>query len=72
MGSDKYFKLRDVNQGPRHIADQAKQKFEDKMVGKIDEVSEAHEQLMLWGEYEQQYGANAQAQMNRDAEEFMR
>ena len=52
MGSDKYFKLRDVNLGPKHIASQAKQKFEEKLVGRVDEVSETHEQLMLWGEYE--------------------
>ena len=31
MGSDKYFKLRDVNLGPKDIAAVAKQKFERKL-----------------------------------------
>lgn len=67
MGSDKYFKLRDVNLGPKDIAAVAKQKFDRKMTRGnnpiIDEASEMtqDEQLQLWGEYEREYGDKAGA-----------
>jgi len=68
MGSDKYFKLSDINMGPKDIAAVAKQKFERKMVrgansDLIDGASEMteQEQLQLWGEYEKEYGQQAQA-----------
>ena len=52
MGSDKYFKLRDINLGPKDIAAVAKQKFERKMVrgansDLIDGASEMTEQEQL-------------------------
>ena len=38
MGSDKYFKLKDVNLGPKDIAHIAKQKFEEKVSGNAPEI----------------------------------
>ena len=78
MGSDKYFKLRDVNLGPKDIAAVAKQKFEKKMNrGKqpiLDEASEMtqEEQLQLWGEYEKEYGDKAEAQFQADFQAIAR